>query len=107
MSAVCPVYPQQQTSPDTVGTSHLCHQRKSSGSQSLACDGRGAHRRCLGARGAVATCLPPRRAALLTVATQASGVAATQGHTYALTRPADPVDHLGLSAYAGTRGGVR
>src|SRR5258705_11154140 len=23
MSAVCPVYPQQQTSPDTVGTSHL------------------------------------------------------------------------------------
>ncbi len=24
MSAVCPVYPQQQTSPDTVGTSHLC-----------------------------------------------------------------------------------
>src|SRR5260370_7950830 len=51
MSAVCPVYPQQQTSPDTVGTSHLCHQRKSSGSQSLACDGRGAHRRCLGARG--------------------------------------------------------
>jgi hypothetical protein len=29
--------------------------------------------------GAVATCLPPRRAALLTVATQASGVAATHG----------------------------
>src|SRR5216683_5514682 len=28
MSAVCPVYPQQQTSPDTVGTSHLCHLRK-------------------------------------------------------------------------------
>jgi hypothetical protein len=26
MSAVCPVYPQQQTSPDTVGTSHLCHE---------------------------------------------------------------------------------
>jgi len=24
MSAVCPVYPQQQTSPDTLGTSHLC-----------------------------------------------------------------------------------
>jgi hypothetical protein len=28
MSAVCPVYPQQQTSPDTVGTSHLCQERK-------------------------------------------------------------------------------
>ena len=27
MSAVCPVYPQQQTSPDTVGTSHLCQER--------------------------------------------------------------------------------
>jgi hypothetical protein len=27
MSAVCPVYPQQQTSPDTVGTSHLCQGR--------------------------------------------------------------------------------
>jgi hypothetical protein len=26
MSAVCPVYPQQQTSPDTFGTSHLCHE---------------------------------------------------------------------------------
>src|SRR5258707_8967089 len=25
MSPVCPVYPKQQTSPDTVGTSHLCH----------------------------------------------------------------------------------
>ena len=24
MSAVCPVYPQQQTSPDKVGTSNLC-----------------------------------------------------------------------------------
>src|SRR6266850_4430993 len=27
MSAVCPVYPQQQTSPNTVGTSHLCQKR--------------------------------------------------------------------------------
>jgi hypothetical protein len=24
MSAVCPVYPKQQTFPDPVGTSHLC-----------------------------------------------------------------------------------
>ena len=27
MSAVCPVYPEQQTFPDPVGTSHLCHER--------------------------------------------------------------------------------
>jgi hypothetical protein len=27
MSAVCPVYPKQQTFPDAVGTSHLCHVR--------------------------------------------------------------------------------
>jgi hypothetical protein len=46
----------------------------------------------------VATCLPPRRAALLTVATQAPGVAATQGQTYSLTWTADPVGHLGMSA---------
>jgi hypothetical protein len=25
MSAVCPVYPKEQTFPDPVGTSHLCH----------------------------------------------------------------------------------
>jgi hypothetical protein len=29
MSAVCPVYPKQQTFPDQVGTSHLCHNRTS------------------------------------------------------------------------------
>jgi hypothetical protein len=29
MSAVCPVYTQQRTFPDPVGTSHLCHERKS------------------------------------------------------------------------------
>jgi hypothetical protein len=28
MSPVCPVYPKQQTFPDPVGTSHLCHERK-------------------------------------------------------------------------------
>jgi hypothetical protein len=28
MSNVCPVYPQQQTFPDAVGTSHLCQKRK-------------------------------------------------------------------------------
>jgi hypothetical protein len=28
MSAVCPVYPKQQTFPDAVGTSHLCQNRK-------------------------------------------------------------------------------
>jgi hypothetical protein len=28
MSAVCPVYPKQQTFPDPVGTSHLCQNRK-------------------------------------------------------------------------------
>jgi len=27
MSAVCPVYPRQQTFPGPVGTSHLCHKR--------------------------------------------------------------------------------
>ena len=27
MSAICPVYPKQQTFPDPVGTSHLCQQR--------------------------------------------------------------------------------
>src|SRR5258705_13836456 len=32
MSAVCPVYPQLQTSPDTVGTSHLCQYPTSAGS---------------------------------------------------------------------------
>jgi hypothetical protein len=31
MSAVCPVYPKQQTFPDPVGTSHLCHERTSTG----------------------------------------------------------------------------
>jgi hypothetical protein len=29
MSAVCPVYPKQQTFPDPVGTSHLCQNRTS------------------------------------------------------------------------------
>ena len=29
MSAACPVYPQHQTFPDQVGTSHLCQERKS------------------------------------------------------------------------------
>jgi hypothetical protein len=28
MSAACPVYTQQQTFPDPVGTSHLCFSRK-------------------------------------------------------------------------------
>jgi hypothetical protein len=27
MSAICPVYPKQQTFPDSAGTSHLCQQR--------------------------------------------------------------------------------
>ena len=37
MSAVCPVYPKQQTFPDPVGTSHLCHKRTSSPSRRLDC----------------------------------------------------------------------
>src|SRR5216683_6931703 len=32
MSAVCPVYPQQQTSPDKVGTSHCANARHHAGS---------------------------------------------------------------------------
>jgi hypothetical protein len=48
--------------------------------------------------GPVATCLPPRRAALLAVATQASDVVATQGQSYYLTWAAEPVCHLGMSA---------
>src|SRR5580704_12414808 len=29
MSAICPVYPKQQTFPDAVGTSHLCQEQTS------------------------------------------------------------------------------
>src|ERR1700738_1301723 len=37
-SAVCPVYPKQQTFPDPVGTSHLCQNRTSGeGCASLNC----------------------------------------------------------------------
>jgi hypothetical protein len=33
MSAVCPVYPKQQTFPDPLGTSHLCHKQTSARAQ--------------------------------------------------------------------------
>src|SRR6266850_8183432 len=44
MSAVCPVYPQQQTSPDPVGTSHLGQEptsRRTSRPEERGCGGAG------------------------------------------------------------------
>jgi hypothetical protein len=40
MSAVCPVYPKQQTFPDAVGTSHVCQKRTSSLAPSVTSSGR-------------------------------------------------------------------
>ena len=58
------------------------------GSQSLPCHGRGCAPTIPQLAGAAATCSSPRRAALLTVATQASTVAVIQRQTYSATRMA-------------------